>query len=259
MEARRPTSLVTGASSGIGLALAHELAGRGYDLVLCAEDDALAAAAAGLPDGTDVTTVVADLATFEGVEELVAAVATTPLDVLALNAGVGLGGRFVETALADHLRLVHLDVVSLVHLAHRLLPRMLARRSGRVLVTSSVAATMPGPYYATYAASKAFAQSFTQALRSELHGTGVTLTALQPGPTDTEFFERAGMEQTIAGRGSKSDPADVARAGLDALLAGEDHVVVGLMGKSQAAMSRVLPERAAAAVHGAFAKPRDEG
>jgi uncharacterized protein len=98
---------------------------------------------------------------------------------------------------------------------------------GRVLITSSVAATMPGPYYATYAASKVFLQSFAQAIRFELKDTGVTVTALQPGPTDTDFFERAGMEDTKVAEASKDDPAEVARGGFEALMAGKDHVIAG--------------------------------
>ncbi|WP_199424157.1 SDR family NAD(P)-dependent oxidoreductase [Actinotalea solisilvae] len=255
---RRPLAVVTGASSGIGLALAHGLAERGHDLVVCAEDDDVAGLRADPAPATAVSAVRADLATSDGVDRLVAAVeaAGAPVDVLALNAGVGLGGPFLEADLADHEHLVELDVLAVVRLAHRLLPAMVARGAGRVLVTSSVAATMPGPWYATYAASKTFVQSFTEALRHELRGSGVTLTALQPGPTDTAFFERADMTSTLAARGPKSDPADVARAGLEALFAGDDHVVVGALGKSQAAMARVLPVPAQAAVHGAATRPR---
>ncbi|WP_255491525.1 MULTISPECIES: SDR family oxidoreductase [unclassified Actinotalea] len=256
----RPLAVVTGASSGIGRALADDLAERGHDLVLCAEDAELAVAAEQLARRAGVVPVRTDLATSDGVEQLVAAISATgrPVAVLALNAGVGLGGAFVGSDLTAQLRVVHLDVVSTVHLAHRLLPGMVAQGAGRVLVTSSVAATMPGPWNATYAASKAFVQSFAEAVRRELAGTGVTVTALQPGPTDTEFFDRSGMDETLLGRGPRTDAATVARKGLDALFAGKDHVVVSAMGATQAGLSRVLPERARAAVHGAMAKPRGD-
>lgn len=257
----RPLAVVTGASTGIGAELARELGRRRYDLLLCADEPEVTETGARLEEGgTTAVVVQADLATPDGVEQLFRAVTQTgrPVDVLALNAGVGWGGAFVDGPLEAQLRVVDLDVRSLVHLAHLLVPAMVRRGSGRVLVTSSVAATMPGPWYAVYAASKAFAQSFALALRAELADTGVTVTSLQPGPTDTEFFRRAGMEDTPAGQGPKDDPADVARRGVDALLAGDDHVVVGLMGKGQVAMSRVLPESARAAVHGAMAKPQGD-
>jgi uncharacterized protein len=135
---------------------------------------------------------------------------------------------------------------------------MVERGAGRVLITSSVAATMPGPYYATYAASKAFLQSFAQAIRHELKDTGVTVTALQPGPTDTEFFDRAGMQDTKVAGADKDDPADVARQGFEAMMAGKDHVVAGSpKNKAQAAASRVLPETTRAAMHAAQTRPRE--
>jgi short-subunit dehydrogenase len=118
---------------------------------------------------------------------------------------------------------------------------------------------MPGPYYATYAASKAFLQSFAQAIRFELKDTGVTVTALQPGPTDTEFFERAGMEDTRAGEGKKDDPAEVAKDGFEALMAGKDHVIAGsAKNRAQVAGAKVLPEKARAAMHAAQTKPKED-
>ena len=160
-----------------------------------------------------------------------------------------------DIPLEDDLRLIAVNVTAVVHLAKRLLPQMVERGAGRVLITS-VAATMPGPWYATYAASKAFLQSFAQAIRFELKDTGVTVTALQPGPTDTEFFERAGMEDTRAGEGTKDDPAEVAKDGFEALLAGKDHVIAGsVKNKAQVAGGRLMPEKARAALHAAQTKP----
>lgn len=256
----RPLALVTGASSGIGLELARLFVDDGYDVVVCAEDAELTDAAAQLrSSGTTVVEVRADLATTDGVEQLAREVGALarPLDALVLNAGVGVGGAFLETPLQDHLRVVDLDARSVVHLAHLLLPAMVARGEGRVLVTSSVAASMPAPYNSTYAASKAFTQSFAEALRGELKDAGVTVTALQPGPTDTEFFERAGLEDSLIGKGPKDSPAKAAKKGYKALMKGKARVVVGGKGKQQTAMARVLPEKANAAIHGALSKPRD--
>jgi len=256
-------ALVTGASSGIGLELARQFAEHGYDLIITAEDDELAEAEASLAGtGVSVRAVKADLSAYDGVERLWAAVAEggRPLDAAALNAGIGVNGDFTrDIPLTDDLRLISVNVTAVVHLAKRLLPGMVERGAGRVLVTSSVAATMPGPYYATYAASKAFLQSFAQAIRFELKDTGVTVTALQPGPTDTEFFERADMEDTKAGQASKDDPAEVAKDGFEALMAGKDHVIAGsAKNKAQVAGGRLLPEKARAAMHAAQTKPKDD-
>lgn len=263
MTDNRPLALVTGASSGIGLELARVLAENGFDLLLCAEDAGLAVAAeaVGAEGGAAVRSVRADLSTADGVDELIEALTATgrPLDVLALNAGVANGGPFLETPLADDLRVIGLDVVSVVHLSKRLLPAMVARGAGRVLVTSSVASLMPGPYYATYAASKAFVQSFAEAVRHELADTGVTVTTLLPGPTDTDFFEASHMEDTKVARGPKDDPAAVARQGVDALMAGKAEVkVASLKTRAQAALSHVLPERVQPAVHGSMTEPRGD-
>jgi short-subunit dehydrogenase len=183
-----------------------------------------------------------------------------PLDAAALNAGIGVNGDFTrDIPLEDDLRLIAVNVTAVVHLAKRVLAGMVERGAGKVLITSSVAATMPGPYYATYAASKAFLQSFAQAVRFELKDAGVTVTALQPGPTDTEFFERAGMEDTEAGEGKKDDPAEVAKDGFEALLAGKDHVIAGsARNRAQVAGSKFLPEQARATLHAAQTRPRDD-
>ena len=190
----RPFAVVTGASSGIGRELARQFATNGFDVLITAEDAELDAAAGDLArTGAAVQEIMADLASPDGAERVVAAIAATgrPVDALALNAGVGNGGAFTDIPLADEQRLIALNISATVHLAKRIVPDMVRRGTGRVLFTSSVASQMPGPYYATYAASKAFIQSFAHALRYELAGTGVTVTALLPGPTDTEFFGRA--------------------------------------------------------------------
>jgi len=169
---------------------------------------------------------------------------------------VGVGGRFDETDLDADLRLIDLNVRSQVHLAKLLVREMVQRGEGRLLITSSIAAKMPGPFHATYAASKAFLHSFAEAIRTELKDTGVTVTSLMPGPTDTEFFERAGMEDTKLGTSKKDDPADVARDALSALLSGKDHVVAGSrMNSVQAGSATVMPDKAVSAVAAKMAEP----
>src|SRR5215203_2058739 len=228
MTEARKCALVTGASSGIGLELAKQFVLHDYDLVVCAEDAAIHQAADALSSsGASVTPVQADLRTYEGVESLYSTATSTGrrLDAAALNAGVGLGGPFIETDLATELDLIDLNVKSTVHLAKRLLMDMVARDEGRLLITSSIASTMPGSFQAVYNASKSFDQSFALALRNELKDTEVTVTSLMPGPTETEFFERADMLDTRVGASDKDDPEDVARAGFEALMDGKERVV----------------------------------
>lgn len=262
MTDSRPLAVVTGASSGIGRELARQFAANGFEVVVAAEDGELGSAANDLAhSGANVQAVQADLSTREGGEKLMEAIAATgrQVDALALNAGVGNGGAFVDVPLADEERLITLNIGSTVHLAKRIVPDMARRGAGRVLFTSSVASQMPGPYYATYAASKAFIQSFAQALRYELKDSGVTVTALLPGPTDTEFFERAGMEGTGVGSSDKDDPADVAKAGFEALMAGRSQVVAGsAKNKVQVATAKLMPDQAGAATHAKMTKPQGE-
>ena len=252
-------AVITGASSGIGLELARQFAEHGFDLIVAAEDDELTAAAGSL-DGADVQVdaVRVDLATPAGVEQLYERIQASnrPVDALALNAGIGSGGAFVETELEDELKLVDLNVRSVVHLAKLVVRDMVARGEGRVLITSSIASTMPGSFQAVYNASKSFDQSFALALRNELKDTGITVTSLMPGPTDTEFFERAGMLDTKVGSGDKDDPADVARDGFEALMAGDERVVsASLSTKIQARAGRVLPDSVKAEMHRKMAEP----
>ncbi|UNX54898.1 SDR family NAD(P)-dependent oxidoreductase [Georgenia sp. TF02-10] len=255
----RPFAVVTGASSGIGRELANVLAENGYDLLLCAEDAGVADAAVALTAaGTPAEPVQVDLATYDGVEDLVAAIDNRQVDVVALNAGIGVGGPFLETDLDADLELIQLNVASVVHLTKRVLPGMVSAGRGRLLYTASLASVIPGPYYATYSASRAFVLNFAQAVRHELADTGVTVTALLPGPTDTEFFDRAGMTDTRVGHMSKDDPAEVARDGFEALMAGKDHVVAGSARNRVMFSSKGLPEPAKAAVHARLTEPEEQ-
>ncbi|MEQ0560021.1 SDR family NAD(P)-dependent oxidoreductase [Amycolatopsis sp. NEAU-NG30] len=255
--ATRPLAVVTGASGGIGLELAKQFARHDFDVVVAAEDAGLDAAAQEVRAcGAQVEAVRADLADPEGVEQLVGRLAGRPVEALAVNAGVGVNGEFAgDTRLEDQLTVVDLNVRSAVHLAKRVVPGMVGRGHGRVLFTSSVAGTSPGPYQAVYAASKAFLTSFSEGLRAEVKDKGVTVTALLPGPTDTGFFERADMEDTKLGAGPKDSPAEVAEAGFEALMAGKDKVVAGTKNKLQAAASRVLPDAAKAKQQGKLSEP----
>jgi uncharacterized protein len=253
----RPLAVVTGASSGIGFELARQFAEHGYDLVVAAEDEGINTAAQALAStGASVRPVQVDLASYEGVETLYSSIGR-PVDAAAINAGIGVGGEFArDTDLRAELKLVNLNVNSVVHLTKRVLQDMVPRGAGKVLITSSIAATSPGPYEAVYAASKAFELSFAEGIRNELKDTGVTVTALMPGPTDTNFFDRAGMEDTKVATSKKDDPAEVAREGFEALMAGKDKVVAGsFRNKAQAASSKVLPETARAEMHGKMAEP----
>jgi uncharacterized protein len=247
-----PLAVVTGASSGIGLELAKVFAEHGYDLVIAAENEAINDAASSVrATGAKVESVQADLATYDGVEALYARIrAAGPVDAIAINAGVAVGGAFLENALEDEINLINLNITGAVHLAKRVLRDMAARNEGRVLFTSSIAAEAPGPFEAVYAASKSFLLSFSEALRNELKGTRITITALQPGPTDTDIFRRAGMEDTKVGAGKKSDPAEIAREGFEALMAGKDRVVAGsLKDKVESVLAPLTPEKVKAEMH----------
>ena len=256
----RPLAVVTGASSGIGYELAKQFAQNGFDLVVAAEDAGITTAAQDFSQlGAQVEAVQVDLATYDGVETLYERIRATnrPVDAIAINAGVGVGGDFArQTDLRDELNLINLNVVSTVHLAKRVVKDMVARGSGRILFTSSIAALMPGTFEAVYAGSKAFIQNFSEALRNELKDTGVTVTALQPGPTETNFFHRAGMDDTRVGTMKKDDPAQVARQGFEALMDGADDVIAGsLTTKLQGAVSKVLPETLNAEQHRKLTEP----
>jgi uncharacterized protein len=255
----RPLAVVTGASSGIGYELAKQFAQRGFDLVVTATGSSIHEAASTLRAmGAMVETVEADLATYDGVELLYQRIQSMsrPVEAIAINAGIGVGGPFIQTDLESELKLIQLNISSAIHLAKRVVPEMVQRGSGKILFTSSIAALMPGPFEAVYAASKAFIHSFAEALRNELKDTGVTVTALMPGPTSTNFFHRAGMDDTTVGSSKKDDPAEVAKQGFDAMMAGKDDIIAGSwQTKLQGNISKVLPAPVSAVFHRQLTQP----
>lgn len=263
--ASRNLALVTGASSGIGLELARVFAHNGYDLVINSNSERLENATAELQSlGVEVTPVIADQSTYDGVEQLWKAVEQSgrSLDAAAINAGVGAYGDFArESSLDEELRLIDLNVKGTTHLAKRVLAHMMARREGKVLFTSSIAGSIPAPLEAVYGASRAYVLSLGQALRSELKDSGITISVLQPGPTATDFFHRAGMDHTKVGSEGKfdNDPAEVAKQGFQALMDGKDHVFSESMKtKLEGAMSKVIPASTSAEMHRKQAQPKDK-
>lgn len=255
----RPLAVVTGASSGIGLELAKQFAQNGFDLVIAAESEDIDAAAQSCERlGAKVESVRVDLATYEGVERLYKRIESLDrqVDAIALNAGVGVGGEFAKTDLQAELNLIELNVASTVHLAKRIVNHMLQHGRGKILFTSSVVSQMPSPFQAVYAASKAFVHSFAEAIRNELKDTGITVTALMPGATDTNFFDRAGLEDTKVGEMKKDDPAKVAKQGFDALMAGKDSTLAeSLVTKIGGAIGSLLPDTVTAEMNRKINEP----
>ncbi|HEY4179564.1 MAG TPA: SDR family NAD(P)-dependent oxidoreductase [Kofleriaceae bacterium] len=258
-QSDRKFAVITGASSGIGFELAKQCVENGFDVLICAEDAGINAAATKLAaNGAAVQAVQLDLATKDGVEQLYAAIKSMarPVDALLLNAGVGVGGAFVDTDLERELKMIALNCNHTVHLAKLVIPDLVQRGQGRVLMTGSVVSTAPNPFQAVYGATKAFVMSFGEALRYELKDTGVTVTVLQPGATETNFFVRADLMGTKVGQADKDDPALVAKNGFKAMMAGKDSVLGGgFKSKVEGLMNEVLPETVKAAQVGKTTKP----
>jgi short-subunit dehydrogenase len=250
-----PLAVVTGASSGIGLELAKLAAQDGYDIIAAA-DRPLADAEQSLRAlGSNVVAVEADLATPEGVRRLLAAVGDRPVDALFANAGHGLGDAFLNQDPVAIQHVIDTNISGTVALLHAIGNGMRRAGNGRILITGSIAGFEPGSYQAVYNGTKAFIDSFALALRDELKDTGVTVSCLMPGVTDTEFFERAGMLDTKLNTGKKMDPAEVAKIGYDAMKAGEADVVAGWKNKLAVALANVTPGERLAAQHAKTAKP----
>ena len=252
----RPLALVTGASTGIGYELAKCCAENGFDLLVCADEPAIDKAAEDFRRlGAQVDAVQANLATLEGVDKLYAAAKGRPVDALLANAGRGLGKGFLDQDFAEVRRVVDTNVTGTIYLIQKVGRDMRPRGKGRILITGSIAGFMPGTYQAVYNATKAFLDSFSFAIRHELKDTGITVTCLMPGATETEFFERADMMDTKIGQSKKDDPADVAKRGFQAMMNGEGDVVTGWQNKLQSAIANILPAGVTAEMHRAQAEP----
>ena len=260
---QRSFAVVTGGSNGIGFELACQFLDNDFDVLIAAEDEKhLHKAADQLSaHGGTVTCWAGDLGREDQVDALNDAIRATgrPVDVLCVNAGFGLGGPFVETDLKGGLSLIDLNVRGAVQLTKLVLKDMAARDAGRILFTSSVAATMPDPFEAVYGGTKVFLRWFGEALREELKETGVSVTVLMPSMTETNFFKRAEMMDTKAGTANKDDPAVVAKAGFDALMAGKDKVTPTLKNKVMGAVADLLPDAVAAKVHRGLSEPGSAG
>jgi short-subunit dehydrogenase len=249
-------AVVTGASSGIGKELAKLCAKDGYDLVVAADEPAIQQAADALQShGVSVDAVEADLASQDGADELIARIGDRDIDLLFLNAGRGLGRGFVDQDWREARRVIDTNITGTVYLAHQLGRKMVRRGRGRVLFTGSIAGFMPGTFQAVYNGTKAFIDSFAIAMRHELKDSGVSVTVLMPGATQTRFFERADMMDTEVGIQDKDNPADVAKDGYKAMMAGEEQIISGWKNKMQVAAAHVMPAGTLAEQHREMAEP----
>lgn len=258
MASTNKLAVITGASSGIGLELAKICAEEGYDLIIAADQAKIEDAADELRrSGNDVKTLQTDLATLEGVDRLYELVKADGrrVDILMANAGHGLGRGFLDQDFDEIQHVVDTNVTGTIYLAHKIGRDMRSRNEGKILFTGSIAGFMPGAFQAVYNATKAFVDSFAFALRNELEDTNVTVTCLMPGPTDTEFFERADMMDTSVGQGKKDDPAMVARTGFDAMMRGDGDIVSGWKNKLQTTLANITPSGVLAEQHRKMAEP----
>jgi uncharacterized protein len=246
-------TLITGASSGIGLELARVFAKNRHDLVLVARNESKLRelAAEAQSSGVRAHVIAADLSAPGAVQALTDRVRTlgVDVDILVNNAGYGLLGPFVETSLDVELSMIQVNIVALTELTKRLLPGMVARKDGRILNLASTAAFFPGPLMAVYYASKAYVLSFSEAIATELEGTGVTVTALCPGPTASGFQATAHLEESRMIAGKRLPTArSVAEAGYDAMMAGKRVFVPGVSNKLMLLVPLILPRRLVAKI-----------
>jgi short-subunit dehydrogenase len=236
--------------------LAKCCAADGFDLLVVADEPEIHQAAEDFKQlGVEVEAIEADLATFEGVDDLYAALKGRPVDALLANAGHGLGGAFFDQDFDEVRHVIDTNVTGTIYLVHKIGNDMQDRGRGRILFTGSIAGFMPASFNAAYNGTKAFIDSFSFALRNELKDTGVTVTFLMPGATETEFFARADMLDTKVGQSKKDDPADVARTGFKAMMDGEGDVVAGWKNKLQSAAALVTPSEVLAEQHRKMAEP----
>jgi short-subunit dehydrogenase len=250
MATGRPLAVVTGASTGIGYELAKCCIKNGFDLLVVADEAKIERAADTLKaHGGAVEALQADLATLDGVDELYRAIGGRPVSALLANAGRGLGKGFLDQDFDEIRHVIDTNVTGTLYLVHKVGNDMRRMGEGKILITGSIAGFMPGTFQAVYNGTKAFIDSFAAALREEIKDTGVTVTCLMPGATETEFFERADLMDTKIGQKEKDDPADVAQLGFEAMRDGKDHVIYGFKNKMQVAAAKVLPSSTMAEQH----------
>lgn len=249
MENISKWALITGGTRGIGKELANLFAKDQYNIILVARNqNELDSTANELrTSGIEVRTIAKDLSKMDEAKALCNEV-NVPIEVLVNDAGQGVYGLFVDNELERELDIIHLNICATVILTKHFVKEMVARGSGKVLNLGSVAGKLPGPWQAVYHATKAFVLSFTSAIREELNDNGITITALLPGVTDTDFFNKAGMNESKAVQDKKAmaDPAVVAKDGYDALMAGDDRVISGLKNKVQVTAANLMPDSAVA-------------
>jgi short-subunit dehydrogenase len=256
LDSQRKFAIVTGASTGIGLELARECAKHDFDLLIAANEPEINNAADELRrEGGMVETVQADLAAIEGVDQLYEKINGRRVDALLANAGRGLGKAFLDQDFKDARYVLDTNVTGTIYLIHKVGRDMRAHGDGRILITGSIAGFTPGSFQAVYNGTKAFLDSFSYALREELKDTGVSVTCLMPGATETEFFRRADMMDTKVGTDKKDDPSDVAKNGFAAMMKCEGGVVSGMHNKMQAAAAHVMPAETLAKQHTKMAAP----
>jgi uncharacterized protein len=256
-------TLITGSSAGIGAALAEVVAGHGHDLILVARRrDKLETLAAEIErkHGVNVACFPEDLADAHGPRRLFEAVIAQGFEVenLVNNAGVGVYGKFAGTDLDAELKMIQLNVTSVVELTKRFLPGMIQRRGGRILNVASTAAFVPGPWMSIYYATKAFVLSFSDAIDYELKSSGITVTTLCPGPTESEFKARAGSQRSRLFEAFVMDAPTVARAGFDGMMKGRTLVIPGLRNKVVPIAARLIPRPMMATLSHRAARPTEE-
>jgi short-subunit dehydrogenase len=252
----RKLAVITGASSGIGLEIAKLAARDGYDLIVAADTPFVEAGPALTNLGADVREIQTDLSTKQGVDQLLSEVGDRPVDVLVANAGHGLGHGFLDQSTQEWLHVINTDVTGTLMLIQPIVRRMVERGQGKVLITGSIAGHLAGAFQAVYNGSKAFIDSFAAALNEELRDTGVTVTCLKPGATETNFFHRAELDDTKVGASDKkADPGDVAKAGWEAMLKGEPAVIYGFKNRMRAAAAGMMTDATTAKLHRAQAEP----
>jgi len=252
----RQLAIVTGASSGIGYELAAICARKGFDLLIAADSVEIQDAAAQFRQlGANVDALELDLATMEGVDAVCEAVRGRPVELLLANAGHGLGGGFLDQNFDEARHVIDTNVTGTICLIQRVGRTMRDRHRGRILITGSIAGFTPGTFNTVYNGTKAFIDSFSFALRNELKDTGVTVTCLMPGATETDFFARADMLDTKVGQSEKDDPVDVAQIGFDAMMRGDGDVVSGWKNKFYSAVANITPAGVLAERHRKEAQP----